>query len=38
MKLPIMSMGGLQDNGSWYGPSFAPGGITAKEWNPVGQG
>ena len=35
---PYNVYGGLQDNGSWYGPSFAPGGITAKEWNPVGQG
>ena len=35
---PYNVYGGLQDNGSWYGPSFAPGGITAKNWNPVGQG
>ena len=35
---PYNIYGGLQDNGSWYGPSFAPGGITAKNWNPVGQG
>ena len=35
---PYNVYGGLQDNGSWYGPSYAPGGITAKEWNPVGQG
>ena len=35
---PYNVYGGLQDNGSWYGPSFAPGGITAKNWHPVGQG
>ena len=35
---PYNVYGGLQDNGSWYGPSFAPGGISAKHWNPVGQG
>ena len=35
---PYNIYGGLQDNGSWYGPSFAAGGISAKNWNPVGQG
>ena len=35
---PYNVYGGLQDNGSWYAPSFAPGGISAKHWNPVGQG
>ena len=35
---PYNIYGGLQDNGSWYGPSFAAGGISAKHWNPVGQG
>ena len=35
---PYNIYGGLQDNGSWYGPSFASGGISAKNWNPVGQG
>jgi len=35
---PYNVYGGLQDNGSWYGPTLAPGGISAKHWNPVGQG
>ena len=35
---PYNVYGGLQDNGSWFGPSLAPGGISAKHWNPVGQG
>ena len=35
---PYNIYGGLQDNGSWYGPSFASGGISAKHWNAVGQG
>ena len=35
---PYNIYGGLQDNGSWYGPSFAAGGISAKHWNAVGQG
>ena len=37
-ETPYNVYGGLQDNGSWYGPSAAPGGITAKHWKPVGQG
>lgn len=35
---PYNVYGGLQDNGSWYGPSAAPGGVKAKHWNPVGYG
>ena len=35
---PYNIYGGLQDNGSWYGPSFSSGGISAKDWRPVGQG
>jgi len=35
---PYNIYGGLQDNGSWYGPSSAIGGIKAKDWNSVGQG
>ena len=35
---PYNVYGGLQDNGSWYGPTRAPGGISAKHWDPVGQG
>jgi photosystem II stability/assembly factor-like uncharacterized protein len=30
--------GGLQDNGSWYGPSNSPGGIGNKDWKPTGFG
>ncbi|WP_034258339.1 WD40/YVTN/BNR-like repeat-containing protein [Altibacter lentus] len=35
---PYNVYGGLQDNGSWYGPSSAPGGVTARDWNSVGYG
>jgi len=35
---PYNVYGGLQDNGSWYGPSSAPGGVKAKHWNSVGIG
>ncbi len=35
---PYNVYGGLQDNGSWYGPSSSPGGITAGEWKEVGYG
>jgi photosystem II stability/assembly factor-like uncharacterized protein len=35
---PYNVYGGLQDNGSWYGPSSADGGIAAREWNSVGAG
>jgi photosystem II stability/assembly factor-like uncharacterized protein len=37
-KEPYNVYGGLQDNGSWYGPSKSPGGIEARDWNRVGQG
>ena len=30
--------GGLQDNGSWYGPTRSPGGIEARDWTRVGEG
>lgn len=30
---PFNVYGGLQDNGSWYGPSSAPGGVSNKVWN-----
>lgn len=30
--------GGLQDNGSWYGPARSPGGIEARDWNVIGFG
>jgi len=29
---PYNVYGGLQDNGSWYGPSSSPGGIQNKNW------
>jgi photosystem II stability/assembly factor-like uncharacterized protein len=29
---PYRIYGGLQDNGSWYGPSEKPGGITNADW------
>ncbi len=29
---PFNVYGGLQDNGSWYGPSQKPGGITNADW------
>lgn len=35
---PYHVYGGLQDNGSWEGPSRAPGGIQAKHWNSIGMG
>jgi len=35
---PYNVYGGLQDNGSWYGPSSSPGGIEAKDWESIGQG
>ena len=35
---PYNVYGGLQDNGSWYGPSSSPGGVEARDWNPVGSG
>ncbi|HIP48967.1 MAG TPA: hypothetical protein EYG92_08400 [Lutibacter sp.] len=35
---PYNVYGGLQDNGSWYGPNSAPGGVKARHWNSVGYG
>lgn len=35
---PYNVYGGLQDNGSWRGPSRAPGGIQNKHWDVVGGG
>ena len=35
---PYNVYGGLQDNGSWMGPSRAPGGIGPAEWDSVGYG
>ena len=35
---PYKIYGGLQDNGSWYGPSESPGGIGNRDWFSVGAG
>ena len=35
---PYNIYGGLQDNGSWYGPSSSPGGVEARDWEVVGYG
>ncbi len=35
---PYNVYGGLQDNGSWYGPSSSPGGIEARDWETIGFG
>ncbi len=35
---PYNIYGGLQDNGSWWGPNSAPGGVKPREWNRVGYG
>jgi len=37
-KEPYNIYGGLQDNGSWYGPSSSPGGVEARDWNVIGYG
>src|SRR5207237_1131208 len=38
LEKPYNVYGGLQDNGSWYGPSNAPGGVNGRNWIPVGFG
>ena len=38
MNDPYNVYGGLQDNGSWRGPSQAPGGIQNKHWDNIGFG
>lgn len=35
---PYNVYGGLQDNGSWYGPSTSPNGVQARDWKPMGGG
>lgn len=35
---PYWVYGGLQDNGSWMGPSQAPGGVSNAEWKNIGGG
>lgn len=37
-RWPYNVYGGLQDNGSWTGPSRSPGGIEAKDWSSIGFG
>ncbi len=38
MEQPYNVYGGLQDNGSWMGPSRSPGGIRNHDWKNVGYG
>lgn len=38
MEKPYNVYGGLQDNGSWSGPSKSPGGIENSDWNNIGFG
>ncbi len=35
---PYNVYGGLQDNGSWYGPSSSLGGVEGRDWNSIGAG
>jgi photosystem II stability/assembly factor-like uncharacterized protein len=37
-KTPYNVYGGLQDNGSWYGPTKSPGGIENGDWKRIGYG
>ncbi|OAB78059.1 WD40/YVTN/BNR-like repeat-containing protein [Cochleicola gelatinilyticus] len=37
-ETPYNVYGGLQDNGSWWGPSSSPNGVEARDWNSVGAG
>ncbi len=38
MERPYNVYGGLQDNGTWKGPSRSPGGVRMKNWDNVGYG
>jgi photosystem II stability/assembly factor-like uncharacterized protein len=38
MEWPYNVYGGLQDNGTWTGPSRAPGGILSGHWKNIGFG
>jgi photosystem II stability/assembly factor-like uncharacterized protein len=38
MEVPYNVYGGLQDNGTWRGPSRAPGGVMAKHWDLLNGG
>lgn len=35
---PYNIYGGLQDNGSWFGPSKSPGGVESRDWEVIGVG
>jgi photosystem II stability/assembly factor-like uncharacterized protein len=37
-EVPFHVYAGLQDNGSWRGPSQSPGGVTNADWREVGYG
>ncbi|MBI4410291.1 MAG: glycosyl hydrolase, partial [Gemmatimonadetes bacterium] len=38
LEWPYNVYGGLQDNGSWMGPSRSPGGVQNRDWVNVGYG
>lgn len=38
MQFPYNVYGGLQDNGTWFGPSRHDGGIANRHWNNIGFG
>jgi len=38
MQEPFNVYGGLQDNGSWVGPSASVGGVEPRDWQQVGYG
>ena len=38
MATPYNVYGGLQDNGTWMGPSQFPGGVNNHHWRPIGGG
>jgi photosystem II stability/assembly factor-like uncharacterized protein len=38
MEWPYNVYGGLQDNGTWMGPSRSPGGIENRDWKVIGFG
>jgi photosystem II stability/assembly factor-like uncharacterized protein len=37
-KTPYNVYGGLQDNGSWYGPTKSAGGVESRDWTRIGYG
>ncbi len=38
LDVPYNVYGGLQDNGTWMGPSQAPGGVSNHDWKAIGSG